>query len=104
MKVESSQTKKITTDPPKKMSKEEIQAKLQAKFGKSAAPKKSKEPNSVELHSKKGVNSSNDDDFGDVGKNNPKSEVTHEKLKSILKKGAFNFNPKEREALSKILK
>jgi len=39
----------------------------------------------------------------DVDKNDPNSPETTEKLKSILSTGAFAFNDKEREALSKIL-
>jgi hypothetical protein len=39
----------------------------------------------------------------DVAKNDPKDTNTQEKLKSIISKGAFNFNPKEREALERIL-
>jgi len=39
----------------------------------------------------------------DIALNDPKDTNTQEKLKSALTKGAFNFNPKEREALEKIL-
>lgn len=39
----------------------------------------------------------------DVGLNDPNDPATVGKLKSVLSKGAFNFNPKEREALEKIL-
>ena len=39
----------------------------------------------------------------DVGLNDPKDPATVGKLKSVLSKGAFNFNAKEREALEKIL-
>jgi hypothetical protein len=39
----------------------------------------------------------------DVQLNNPEDPVTTEKLKSVLSNGGFNFNPKEREVLSKIL-
>ncbi len=39
----------------------------------------------------------------DIALNDPKDTNTQEKLKSALSKGAFNFNPKEREALEKIL-
>lgn len=47
----------------------------------------------------------NDDHLlvSDVSKNDPNSPETTEKLKSILSTGAFQFNEKEREALSKIL-
>ena len=39
----------------------------------------------------------------DIAFNDPKDTNTQEKLKSALSKGAFNFNPKERAALEKIL-
>ena len=39
----------------------------------------------------------------DVQLNDPQDTNTQEKLKAVLSRGAFNFNPKEREALDKIL-
>lgn len=39
----------------------------------------------------------------DIALNDPKDTNTQEKLKTALAKGAFNFNPKERDALEKIL-
>lgn len=39
----------------------------------------------------------------DIAANDPKDTNTQEKLKTALTKGAFNFSPKEREALEKIL-
>lgn len=39
----------------------------------------------------------------DVELNDPTDTNTQEKLKSVLVKGAFNFNPKEKAALEKIL-
>ena len=33
----------------------------------------------------------------------PTDPMTHQKLSGLLKSGGFNFNPKEREVLSKIL-
>ena len=39
----------------------------------------------------------------DIAQNDPKDTNTQEKLKTALTRGAFNFNPKEREALEKIL-
>jgi len=41
--------------------------------------------------------------LSDVNLNDPKDTNTQEKLKSILASGAFNFNPKERENLERIL-
>mgnify|MGYP003688816751 CR=1 FL=1 len=88
---------------PQKLSNDEIANKIKAKFGKVAEIKKAPEiKDSVELNSK-GVVSSDEENFGDVKENNPASEVTQEKLKSILKSGGFNFNDKERKALGQIL-
>ena len=39
----------------------------------------------------------------DIALNDPKDSNTQEKLKAALTRGAFSFNPKEREALEKIL-
>lgn len=39
----------------------------------------------------------------DIALNDPRDTNTQEKLKTALSKGAFNFNPKERDALEKIL-
>lgn len=39
----------------------------------------------------------------DIAKNDPTDTNTQEKLKTVLSKGAFNFNPKEKEALERIL-
>ena len=41
--------------------------------------------------------------LSDVKLNDPTDSNTQEKLKTVLKMGAFNFNPKEKEALEKIL-
>ncbi len=39
----------------------------------------------------------------DIAMNDPKDTNTQEKLKTVLSRGAFNFNSKERDALEKIL-
>lgn len=41
--------------------------------------------------------------LSDVKLNDPKDSNTQEKLRTALRSGAFNFNPKERETLEKIL-
>jgi hypothetical protein len=41
--------------------------------------------------------------LSDVKLNDPKDSNTQEKLKTVLKNGAFNFNPREKETLEKIL-
>lgn len=39
----------------------------------------------------------------DVGVNDPTDTTTTEKLKTVLSKGAFNFNSRERDVLDKLL-
>lgn len=39
----------------------------------------------------------------DINLNDPKDPATQEKLKTVLSTGAFNFNPRERDILDKIL-
>lgn len=39
----------------------------------------------------------------DVGINDPTDSTTTEKLKTVISKGAFNFNSRERDVLDKIL-
>jgi hypothetical protein len=41
--------------------------------------------------------------LSDVKLNDPNDSNTQEKLKSVLRNGAFNFNPKEKDTLEKIL-
>jgi len=41
--------------------------------------------------------------LSDVQLNDPNDTNTQEKLKSVLRNGAFSFNPKEKETLEKIL-
>lgn len=41
--------------------------------------------------------------MSDVKLNDPKDSNTQEKLKSILRNGAFSFNPKEKDTLERIL-
>ncbi len=56
--------------------------------------------------SDKDLETPNKKDFvlkSDIAQNDPKDTNTQEKLKSVISRGAFNFNPKEREALEKIL-
>lgn len=107
MKVDSvssqkSQSKK--TKSKNELKKEEILKKVRAKFGDKAKPKKAAPKEKVEVSNKgKQKSQVGDDDFGDIGKNNPQSEVTKEKLRAILKTGAFAFNDAERGALNDIL-
>lgn len=65
-------------------------------------PKNQVESNSVDNE----TNSVNLKDHilnSDIKKNDPNDSTTTEKLKTVLQKSAFNFNPKEREVLDKIL-
>lgn len=95
MKVQAPMQKKID---PQAAIKEKIKAKFGDKFQEKKSPKEK-----VEL-SNSAVKNSSEEDFGDVKSNDPNSSVTKDKLKDILRTGAFQFNPKERETLAKILK
>jgi hypothetical protein len=72
-------------------------------------PKVVKDPEaavaSSEVEVEKEVNSVKDSHLllSDVQLNDPKDSNTQEKLKTVLKNGAFNFNPREKETLEKIL-
>ncbi|MCT4641958.1 MAG: hypothetical protein N4A33_06625 [Bacteriovoracaceae bacterium] len=85
--------------------KDAIKERLKAKFGKSF--KGAKEKNieiSKKAKAKDKKNSEIEDSFkSDIGQNNPESQVTQEKLKSLLRSGAFQFNDAERRALGEIL-
>jgi hypothetical protein len=100
MKVQSGQSTKITKEDPK-LSKDAIQAKIRAKFGKKADPKEIKPiiKDKVELAASGKIK-------GKLPQNSEssKAEITQERLKGILQAGAFGFNEKERRALGKILK
>lgn len=107
MKVNSASTP-IQSGPaePKRPGKEAIQAKLREKFGKNFGEKKAEkksEPDTVVSIDKKGKKEVSKEGFGDIKANNPTSEVTQEKLKGLLRTGAFQFNDKERAALDAIL-
>jgi len=113
MKVDSAPGQKAKVS----LTNDELKAKLAAKFGKSIGYAKEKaaakalEKVAAELElSKKAKlkgNSGNDhttkEGFGDVKLNNPKSEDTRDKLRGILKMGAFSFSDKEKAALGDIL-
>ncbi|MBC7713598.1 MAG: hypothetical protein H7177_09675 [Rhizobacter sp.] len=57
----------------------------------------------IEATEEKSLNSKDFVLKSDIAKNDPKDSNTQEKLKSVIQKGGFNFNPKERETLEKIL-
>lgn len=100
MKVENSNKANITSKP-KKVTREELEAKLEEKFGKIKKVKKPVE-DKVEVSSNKKDHTVSKAP-GDMS-NNPESVETREKLKEILKTGAFEFNEGERKALANILK
>lgn len=96
-----------------KMSKSDVQKQIMMKFGKDFRPKKSElepavKPEVSAKASKKEEIAKNAlvDDVpkgpGDFT-NNPQSEVTKEKLKSLMSGGGFGFNDKERAVLGEIL-
>lgn len=92
----------------KKVSKEEVLAKIKEKFGKDLGKKpveKSEIKDKLELSSRgKGVKNSQEEGFGDAGRDKPDNKFTQDKLKNILKTGSFQFSERERATLSKILK
>lgn len=57
----------------------------------------------AEAAEEKPVNSKDLTLKSDIALNDPKDTNTQEKLKTVLSRGAFNFNSKERDALEKIL-
>lgn len=59
--------------------------------------------NETKAQSPSAVKHSDEENFGDIGKNDPKSEQTQEKLRHILRTGAFHFNERERAALEAVL-
>jgi hypothetical protein len=104
MKVDSSASKNITKKTSEKLSHDDIKAKLKAKFGDKIQKKEAKPvEDKVDLKGKKGLKEG-EPEFGDIKSNDPNSVATHEKLKGILKSGAFQFSDKERSTLAKILK
>lgn len=106
MKVSAGSAQINSQAKPKKLSPEELRERVSAKFGEKAQlvkPQPKPPVDTAEVKTK-GVKNSTEEDFGDIAKNDPKSEVTQEKLKTILKNGGFNFNDRERQALSEILK
>lgn len=108
MEVSSNQVKpkNLAKNGKVSLSKAEIEAKIKARFGdkakKKSAPKKPKKPE-VEL-SKSAKAEGGKVGKGDIGLNNPKSEMTQEKLKFLLKSGSSTFNDRERKVLANILK
>lgn len=105
MEVQSARPTKNTQSAKPKMSKEQIEEMVKAKFGdKAKKVKKAPVEDKVEIKSAdKGVKNSEEADFGDVKSNNPNAAETREKLKEILKTNAFSFNDGERRALADIL-
>ncbi len=104
MEVNSSNLQSANAQKAKKRpSKEEIKARVQAKFGIEVGKPKKKETDTVVTIDTKGEKKVSKEGFGDVKSNNPNAEATQEKLRAILRTGAFAFNDKERKALNEIL-
>lgn len=111
--VQSSQRKshskksKETREPKESLSASDIKRKVQEHF----TPKVEQDKVEVSNFSKiknqtkkeKEIEDSEVKVPSDVGLNNPNDPATVGKLKDVLSKGAFSFDPKEREALEKIL-
>jgi hypothetical protein len=90
-------------------SKISLEDKLKAKFGnkfndaKKINSENAKAKMKVEISNKAKAKSSPEGFSGDIKDNSPDNEMTQEKLKSLIRSGGFQFNDKEREALSHIL-
>lgn len=109
----STKKSKHTRAPKETVSASEIRNKVQEHFN----PKPTKDSVEVSELSKaknaktmkvevQDAEDSNDAEIkppSDVGLNDPNDPTTVGKLKDVLSKGAFSFNPKERETLEKIL-
>jgi len=107
MEVNSNNIDQTLNKSPIRSRNDELKKMVQEKFGDKVQIKKVKPPkieDKVELGQKSGIANSSEKDFGDIDSNDPTSSVTHDKLKEILKTGAFNFSEKERATLSNILK
>lgn len=96
----SSSTKSINS---KSSLKNKLKAKFGNKFSKAEKLNKLKELEKVEVSKKSKKLANSESSFGDVKDNNPQSDLTQAKLKGLIRSGGFQFNDKEREALSKIL-
>lgn len=101
--MEVNNTSGQKTLSPKEKQQAEIRKKLAAKFGNKVLPKKKEDKAEISVKAQKRAEPG-DEDYADIKNNNPTSDETREKLKALLKTGAFHFNDKERGALSEILK
>ncbi|MAE57278.1 MAG: hypothetical protein CME69_00275 [Halobacteriovorax sp.] len=100
-KAKSFEAKKKSA-PERNLSDDEVIAKIKEKQAKKEAVKKAEAIATKE----KSVNEGEEKDHlleSDVGGNDPNDPSVREKLKDILKSGAFKFSQKEKSVLSKIL-
>jgi hypothetical protein len=100
---------KQVTDTTPEIARHSQQQNREASESKKKQPKRAK--NSVSLEkvelSKSSLKRAEEPDPGKkkvLKGNDPKSYVTKEKLRKILKTGAFNFSGREKQILAKILK
>tara|TARA_R110000868_G_scaffold304021_4_gene564517 strand:+ start:1566 stop:1961 length:396 start_codon:yes stop_codon:yes gene_type:complete len=107
--TKSTKKEKSARTPKESLSAAEIKNKVQEHFkpkpevDKVELSKFSKIKNETEHDKEKEVEEKEVKVPSDVGLNDPNDPATVGKLKDVLTKGAFNFNPKERETLEKIL-
>lgn len=101
LKVTPAQTM-LASKASKKLSSDEIAQKVAKKFGADAKIKKVEAEPSPDVRAE--ISSQETIPHSDIGVNDPNNELTHAKLKGLLKTGGFDFNEKERKALSQILK
>ena len=87
------QLKKAVTD-------EQIREKIAARFKDAKVDISKKARNHPGKDTSKMLDSTR---TGDIANNDPMSEITQDKLRSLLEGGGFHFNEKERAALEEIL-
>lgn len=106
MKVDAAVRQDVQPKSKGELEKEALRARIAEKFGDKFKDKKTKpKQDLVELSNSAKKDAHIDPDgFGDIKKNDPKSESTQAKLKGLLRAGGFNFSEKERSVLSEILK
>jgi hypothetical protein len=102
-----SSSKNARPAPKRTLSESEVRAKIKqlqgGRAGNTAQISNKAQALNKKSHALKATIRGEDHPPGDVAANNPNDPLTHHKLKSLLGGGGFDFNPKERLALEKIL-
>lgn len=103
MKVGKQQSQNVNNSlkpAPKKLTQEQIQAKIKTRFGDKAVPKKPE----VKSNPKQMIENGKKMEKGEAESKADLAASRTDKLRAALKTGSFAFNEKERKALGEILK